>query len=204
MSQSPSILLASHNSFSYLRPRHWWMRLFFWMARCQKVDIAQQELLGVRMYDLRVRFDHNKKPVICHGLMQYEAIDLDSWLGLMNRTKDHYMRVVLETKSPNQKQEIEFILFCGTLEHKYPNIKFFGGNNRTDWSCQNPIYDFKQKLPQIDHKYSSTTTLFPNAPAWLTRIDDLYPYLYARLHNKQNYANPTPNRWLMLDFVNLR
>ena len=41
------MIIGSHNSWSYLPPKHWWMRPFAFMARCQSCDIqAQYEKYG--------------------------------------------------------------------------------------------------------------------------------------------------------------
>ena len=51
------MILGSHNSWSYLPPKHWWMWPIHFMAKCQRVDIREQyEKYGVRCFDLRVRW----------------------------------------------------------------------------------------------------------------------------------------------------
>jgi len=197
--------LASHNTFSYLPVRQWYLRPFAFMARCQRKNVAKQEGLGVRLFDIRLRFDKLKNPIICHGLIEYKHhVDFVwEWIHILN-VKGNYMRIVLETKKPDAFQEECFREFCQAIEKIYTNIKFFGGNNRTDWDCYNPIYKFKNKLEDIDHKYSSTTSLFPDKFKWLIRIDDLCPKLYALLHNKKNVKEGTTHKWLMIDFVDIQ
>ena len=52
------MILGSHNSWSYLTPRKWWMKLFRFVAQCQDYDIkTQYEQFGVRCFDLRLKFD---------------------------------------------------------------------------------------------------------------------------------------------------
>ena len=44
------MILGSHNSWSYLPPKHWWMWPFHFMAKCQRVDIREQyEKYGVKV-----------------------------------------------------------------------------------------------------------------------------------------------------------
>lgn len=203
--------LASHNTFSYLPVRKWWMWPFAWMARCQRTDFWLQVESGVRMFDLRVRFDKRGLPVICHGLIEYRHGD--NYIGQALRylqqseVKPYYIRVVLETSKYDERQEDLFISFCDRLEHDwFPTLYFFGGNNRKDWNCKHPIYRFSV-APEIVHKYASTTTLFPKGPKWLWYVDDLCPFLYARLHNHKNieeYHKERCFKWLMLDFVDIR
>lgn len=196
--------LASHNSFSYLPVRHWWMWPFAWMAKCQRRDIFSQFLYGVRMFELRVRFVDNT-PVICHGLIEYKMSEkeLADLLDHFDYGKCNYMRVVLETRKPDKNQEAGFYFFCKRLEETFTHIKFFGGNNRADWLCQNPIYKFSTSMPDIEHKYSSTTSLFPDRNDKWRYIDDLFPWLYARLNNHKNIVAGTEHDWLMIDFVDI-
>ena len=197
--------IASHNSFSYLKPRHWWLRPFAWMARCQRVCVAEQyHRYQAQLFDLRVRFDTKTgQIIICHGLMEYTAPDscLDSTLTFLSlRPEDIYMRVVLESKHPDEQEQQLFREFCSMLETTYPDLYFFGGNDRSDWSCQHPIYDFGTPMPDIDEQHASTTALFSRFP----RLDDLWPWLYARLFNHRNIKKGTSHDWLMIDFVDIQ
>lgn len=188
--------LASHNTFTYLKVRQWWMRPFAWMARCQRTDIGTQYISKVRMFDLRLRF-HVKEPIVCHGLVEYELSEkqLYAIIDGLNAADGVYMRVVLETKKADKIQDTAFYFFCKHLEEKYPNIRFFGGNNRADWECKNPIYRFDTAIPDIEHRYSSTMRPF---------FDDLWPWIYARLHNRKNIEKGTDKEWMMIDFVDIR
>lgn len=207
--------LASHNTFTYLPVRQLWLLPFAFMARCQRKNINTQWLQGARMFDLRVRFDRDEYPVICHGLVEYEGgwSVIHSILFTMNGEETSfqhpmngqiYFRVVLETSKPDARQEDLFREFCEKLESRYRRIKFFGGNNRTDWDCKHPIYKFEEETPKIEHRYSSTQALFPNGPKWLRKVDDLCPVLYARLHNRESREAWTGEDWLMLDFVDIQ
>ena len=200
------MILGSHNSWSYLPLTKWWMKPFAWMARCQKKNVwLQKDDYNVKLFDLRVRFDSETGlPVVCHGLMEFETPNsiIDEFLKILG--KNHYVRVVLEMNKHDEFQEFKFKEFCKNLQSNYSDVHFFGGNNRTDWGCKNPIYDFHTPLEDMDDKYSSVTTLFPNGPKWLKWVDDLCPVLYAKLHNKENIEKGTNHKWLFIDFVNIQ
>ena len=199
--------LASHNTFTYLTPRKWWMRLLAFTARCQRVGYNQQLELGAQMFDLRIKFDKYGHAIVCHGLIEYDDPSDDKhfalWL-LNSKAKEegipYYVRVVLESKHPNDYQKDCFRKCCAALLEFYPNILFFGGNDRSDWSCQHPIYDFGTPIPDIDEQHASTTALFSRFP----RLDDLWPWLYARLFNHRNIKKGTSHDWLMIDFVDIQ
>ena len=199
--------LASHNTFTYLTPRKWWGRLLAFTARCQRVDYNRQLDLGAQMFDLRVRFDKYGKPVVCHGLIEYDDPCFDVGFGLLaiNSAAQregviYYCRVVLESKNPDEFQKGCFRKYCEFLPSSLPYIRFFGGNDRSDWGCKNPVYDFGVPLPDIDEKHASTTALFPRFP----RLDDLWPWLYARLFNHRDMEQGTTHDWLMIDFVDIQ
>ena len=66
------MILGSHNSWSYLTPRKWWMKLFRFVAQCQDYDIkTQYEQFGVRCFDLRLKFDVEGHTMVAHGLCNF-------------------------------------------------------------------------------------------------------------------------------------
>ena len=93
--------IGSHNSFTYLKPRKWWMRLFTIFARCQSKDILEQFEAGVRYFDLRVRFSDWHELIVCHGNMEYKftQYNLKQFLRYLNRKKDCYLRVIYEVNN---------------------------------------------------------------------------------------------------------
>lgn len=63
--------LGSHNTMTYLPVRQWYLKPFWWMARCQSKDIKEQSKY-TDFFDIRVRFDKNDNPVFAHGLIEYK------------------------------------------------------------------------------------------------------------------------------------
>lgn len=118
--------IGSHNSFSYLPVRKWWMKPLAFIARCQRESLYRQYQKGVRLFDLRVRFDKNRLPIICHGLIEYDRgrNTIDGALTLLNHKADCYVRVVLETSKPDDFQIECFRNWCLLLTCEYRNIKF--------------------------------------------------------------------------------
>lgn len=198
--------LASHNTFTFLTPRTWWMRLLAFTARCQRVNFATQLDRGAQMFDIRVRFKGSGVPILCHGLIEYQeylpVTDSLLYLNYCCKRDDihYYCRIVLETKHPDDFQLQSFRALCKAYQDTFQDIVFFGGNDRSDWSCQHPVYDFGTPMPDIDEKHASTTALFPRFP----RLDDLWPWLYARLFNHRNIQTGTTHEWLMIDFVDIQ
>ena len=73
-------MIASHNTFTYMRPIQWWARLLTWSARCQKKSFTQQLAEGIRLIDIRVRHAAKDGWYVSHGLTRYcrleRALDL--------------------------------------------------------------------------------------------------------------------------------
>lgn len=188
--------LASHNSWSYLKPLKWWMRPFRFMSRCQDVDIkTQYEKYGVRCFDLRIHFTSNGEMRVNHSFMNYAIKDeeLFEQMEWLNKQKDVAVRILLDIRSKIEYTDLQLSMFklcCSVLENKYTNIKFWCGRNLYNWNVE---YPFSYE-PTCAEKYASVC-----APAW---IDDWYPRWFAKRHTKEIYKKGSSADFLMLDFVN--
>lgn len=196
--------LGSHNSFSYLKPKHWWMYPFIPIARCQSRNIPQQFNYGARWFDLRIRYNKDNKFVVAHGVMEYKAdvMTVRKALNMLNVqafTCDEpvYVRVIYEMSARDnsdkaQEREVRFSGFCDYIQSRYKHLKFIGGQRKYDWA---QIHNFNTPEPKIIDKYSSMT--------WL-KIDDWLPCLYAFVMNNRNwkkYKNIEPDSFMLADFV---
>ena len=201
------MVLGSHNTLSYLTPSKWYKRPFKWMAKCQNISYYKQYDLGVKVFDLRIKFNKYGDTIICHGKMEYEfdICDLHEFLTYLNRCKDCYLRVIYEvTSSKSEYKEEYFKNFCIHLQNTYKNIVFFGGNRKYDWK---QIFKFctEEKAPKLIDRYSSTTSIFKSDNKFLRIIDDLWPWLYAKLNNHKNYnAYKDTKDCLFIDFVDMK
>jgi hypothetical protein len=187
-------VLASHNSFTYTGVRRFWMAPFVWAARCQDRDIDEQWRAGVRIFDMRLRFDSAWSYYICHGMISFNA-DVDALLRRMEcyaKTDGCSCRVWLEEyRKYDPSQESLFIQFCRRIEEEYPHVRFFGGCRKFDGKM---IYDFRTNVPLLG-KYSSVTSLFRNDNKFLRVIDDLWPRFYAMRKNRENVCMYAGNTW---------
>ena len=187
--------LASHNSWSYLPPKSWWMRPFSFVAKCQAKNIREQYEAGARLFDLRVRFDRYGIPYIAHGLMVYDSDVFGADLRWLNNQLDVvYVQVVIEVGKENTLQENLFIAWCKKIKRRYKNIIFVGFNRKYDWK---PLLDDKQENLPI-------AGCFASAPSgkWYSKLNDLWPWLWAKRHNKQVIeAYKDYEGWVMMDFL---
>lgn len=70
------------------------------------------------------------------------------------------------------------------------------------------IYKFPNE-PELIDLYSSTTNIFGGSKEhWTAKLDDLWPWLYAKLRNKKNIKRyidiEDTNKVLFIDYVNIR
>ena len=201
-------MIGSHNSMSYLPVRQWYLKPFWWMARCQSKTLMEQFCTyEVRLFDIRVRFDKKGDLVFAHGPIEFKgSLDLSHLNYYPERTgRPIYVRLILESNKPMKDQELQeehFRYFCEDIQKEYPNITFFGGNRKYDWK---EIYHFDTDV-QLKDLYSSTTNIFGGPKDhWTAKLDDLWPWLYAKLRNKKNIRNhKDEDGILFIDYVNIR
>lgn len=187
------MILGSHNSWSYLTPKKWWMKLLAFTARCQDLTIREQYELGVRCFDLRVRFDKNYKPIIAHGIIEYGELPYND-LEYLNSKTDVLIRLIYEVRTKKQYCDSSRIFcfkhFCKNFEDKYPNLKCWCGRNLYNLDVE---YEFKYS-PSYKEIYSSVCS--PKL------IDDWYPRWFAKNNNKNIDENSVQEDILLIDFVN--
>ena len=193
------MVIGSHNSWSYLRPRKWWMRLIAFAARCQRVDIREQYLkYVVRCFDLRVRTDKSGRLVVAHGPIVYmlTADKIYNDLAWIDDKGDCYVRVLHETRNSKQYTDDSvrsFVAFCKVIEDCYPHIQFWCGRNLYDWKVD---YQFNGDDPTCEENYGSVI----KGKKWLY---GWWPWLYAVTHNKQIKVKGTDKDILLIDYVDL-
>lgn len=190
-------ILGSHNSWSFLKPKHWWMRPFAFISRCQHIDITQQYALGVRCFDLRILFDDKGNFKVAHGYMVYDITqtELVEDLQWLNAKGNCYVRLIHEVRRKSQYTDEAIQYFknlCHCWESTFKNIHFWCGRNLYNWQFD---YDFGPE-PSCEEKYASVCP-----PKWL---DDWWPWIYARFHNHDIYANGTDKEILLIDFVDIK
>lgn len=203
------MILGSHNSFTYLKPKHWYMRLFTIFAKCQSKDIFKQYDAGARYFDLRIRFKTGKPTftdiIVAHGLMEYKIsweelyCILNKLNNIANSRKELiYVRLLYEMPSRDKSKEAKakinkFIDVCYKFVAWFPNLKFCGGQRKYDWKQLATLGPH----PKSKDLFSSRT--------W-SKLDDWCPKIYASLMNTKNYheyKNAAPKSgYMIMDFVN--
>lgn len=189
--------LASHNSWSYLKPKKWWMKLINFSAKCQEINIKDQyNKHHVKCFDLHLNTAGGDVKVV-HGAVTYDITlsELKKQLKWLDYRQDVAVRMVLDIRSKKaltEEAKFRFRQICNKFEKTYPRIKFWYGRNLADWEHITYQFDYK---PTCEEKYSSVCK--PKL------LDDWYPKMFAKKNNRRLYAEGTECDYLMLDFVNL-
>lgn len=186
------MILASHNSLTYLKPKNPLAYLFRWMYRCQKKTIQEQYVAGVRFFDFRLSYDRNGNLEFRHGLVPFKTPKnmLDSILKYLNATNDVTIRVVLE-RSKWGADDILFELDCKRMEYLYTNIRFTCGENV---KTKEVVYEFKRHSDKpVYEKYSSVLG---------SKLNGAWPWRFAKKHNKEFIEEyKDKDCYLMMDFI---
>lgn len=159
--------IITHNTWSFLPVKQWWLRPFAWIGRCQDLtDKGQYYCSNVNGFDLRIRFDDCGTPHFCHGLLEYDG-DVIATLAVLNKL--HWdrqdipftVRVLLETTpfmstEERQEQAQLFHFFCHRIELGFRCLIFWGGWARDRWG---------RRFTSLDSRTSTLRNIMAVCPA---------------------------------------
>lgn len=191
------MMIGTHNSWTYLRPTKWWMRMLAWTGRCQSLSIPEQLAAGVRCFDLRIRYKDGL-PVVAHGMIEYDISqhELAEHLEAIDRTGRCCVRILYEIRTKRKWNDDDggarFTNFCIWAKCRYENITFFGGRNLYNGARH---YNFQTKEPSIEGCYGSARRPMS--------IYALWPKLYAKRYNGKEYALNTDKQVKLMDFIQI-
>lgn len=191
------MVLGSHNAWSYLPVKNWWIRPFSFIYKCQEVDIkTQYNLYKSRCFDLRIRFNKKGEMVIAHGLAVFKITEKELWeqLEWLDSRTDCYLRVIHETRTKRQhtvQSTALFQAFCNELELKLKHTILWCGENLYD---NEEDYIFGN-YPRCLELYSSVTKPWHDTPK-----------CYAKKNNLVNITLSQTSRYdiLLIDFINIQ
>ena len=173
------VIIGTHNSMSFLKPKHWWMRPINWMfAQCQSSDYSDRL---IKCVDIRIYWDKKVGWSFAHGLVSYEFDNIYcgffTTIQTLYNSGVRYFRMTLERDG----NEDGFINLCKLLENDYKRLgaTFIGGYRKSDWK---QLYDFGTNDIPI-HQWVGSMA---EDARWYERF---IPRLYAKRMNKHNLKN---------------
>ena len=194
-------LIGSHNSLSYIKPRQWWLRLFAWVGKCQKLTISEQWDYGVQYFDMRIRF-RGDKIISGHGAIDYD-VNVEDFIETLNsrsgqEKKESRIRLMLE-ESGTQYDE-QFILFVEKCKHKYTNLTFVGGLRKSP-------FEVIAEVDSVPERHCYKLFQDYNAKNLWQKIKGLrlpWPWYWAKKDNKKYREGLNSSRYVIMDFVELK
>lgn len=197
------MILGSHDTMSYLPPKHRWMIPFRFMAQCQRENYAEQYKDGARYFDLRIYFDKDGAVLFKHGLMKFKHSFMlpTSMLMHLDSIGRCTVRLILELDTLEMKfmskksiefQEKMFKNYCKDVENTFRNITFNGGRRKGGWEV---LYKFKTPDAPLMDMYSSMQG---------SKINGLWPWRWAKKYNQKIYNNNIYSDkpgFLLMDFI---
>lgn len=204
------MILGSHNSWSYLPIKQWWLRPFRFMYQCQEETITSQiSNWDCRFLELRVSFDKKKQIQFSNGRANFTG-DVYSRLAdllqlAMVSNRRIYILVVLEKRVHKQSINL-FRQFCKNIHQNYASkSKKFILLGAYDKKTGNKLYYFgseKHKVNNVSLRHSSV------GKNWLLR---LYPKAFAALYNMDLITKFKEEHWstlnrdedvIIMDYIN--
>ena len=202
------MVIGSHNAWSHLSTKKWWMNIINFIAKCQRVDIqTQYNKYDVRCFDVRIRFDSDRNPIVSHGIIEYNYSSQDFLkdLAWLNSKKDVIIRIMLDIrgiqysiKSREYKnrqivyQRYMFAMFYHqTLRAYFPNLRFI---NCKELPSGNKIIEDAEQIKEYGN-YSSVSN------KWYHKLS---PLLHAKNNNKTTRAQyQDTDNLVLMDFVDI-
>lgn len=153
-------MIGTHNSLSYMPVYQWWLKPFFWVARCQSKDLLEQYNAGTRWFDFRCKRGVNGRYWAGHGLITYN-VHVDAMLEVLSERCKYasdlvFVRLMLEDNS----NKYEFITVIDRYKKAYPSLRFVDARIKTDFSIAVPGVSVNESHEyQLFQDYSATTFL---------------------------------------------
>lgn len=174
------------------------MRLFNWAAKCQRLTVEEQLKLGVRHFDIRVKFEEGI-PVIAHGLVSYygNVYSVLETLDKFGSKEKVHVRILLEQFIGGT---MDYLKFLDAINKNYPNIVFYGGFRVRPYEA---LYPYDNTLDsEMQHCYYKLYDW--SCESFIDKIKSIklsYPLRYAKKHNKErSYIGNI----VMIDFVDIQ
>lgn len=184
--------IMAHDTMSYLKPKHWWMYPFRFIARCQSKDIWDLWAMGIRNFDIRIK-QYKGEWVFAHGDMIFQSdFSPEQLFRDLNDIGKCSVRLVLEyNRRVENIGEIsaDFLLDARRWIFAYPNISFYELRLKYNWQ---KVYSYMGE---------PTPTMYQAVGSMVNPLFGLWPRLFAWLNNKRVVAQGTDKEILGLDFV---
>ena len=198
------MIIGSSNSLTYQSPISWWRRVIGWYNKHQEVDYEiQYKFYGVRLFELKLYVNKNKRIVVRSGNAIYSIFSLYEILDFFNKMGDVTLLITLDETYDeymldyNHAIENKFKESCRIIETIYKNIMLCGGYREFD----------KKHLYQFDWERDNGMPKIMAPDEWskvYRFIQRWCPFLLKKLNRYYIKKYEHFNGFLMLSYVNRR
>ena len=167
-------IIGTHNSMSYLPPKHWWQKpINYLFGQCQSTFIYK----NIKAVDIRLVWNKKHGWEYAHGLVTYgRCANPSSLITYFIGVGIKYVILILERNGGEE----QFMYLCRHLSRMFgSNITFIGGYRKSDWK---QLYDFGTNDIPI-HQWVGSMA---DDARWYERF---IPRLYAKRMNRKNMEN---------------
>ena len=190
-------ILGSHNSLSYLPIRHLWQRVCAPWARCQRLTLREQYDAGVRLFDIRVRFDEDRNTLFCHNNVVFKYGIGDFKNDLRSLPGKVYLRLILDMRKKPvdaESDKIVFLMFAACIKDIFKDkVKITEQRVFWEWKdYQEPLIGMY--LYEVYGSVSKTWYRFL-PPKWFSKVVNRQVRMVAGAFTEES------DKCLMIDYV---
>jgi len=190
-------MLGSHNTLTYFPIKGLFGGIVKNWSKCQEVNFIKQYSLGVRYFDIRIKFDKNK-PVVVHNGNTYKAgeNELNQLFSFLNLKKDCYVRFGLDIrKKPKDadKQVKLFKEYINKISRTYIFITIADAITFWDW---NHIITPKIQVTEKHASVTSTWELIKTPKHYAQKNNNINRIEYKKVLDSKTEV-------LLIDYVNI-
>ena len=194
-------ILGSHNSLSYLHVKKWWQKLATPWARCQRKTLKEQFDSGVRLFDIRLRFDKDGKAIFCHNMIEFDISEseFEKELAALCSRSEVFVRFVLDIRHKPKDAEFQKDRFFNYVKSIKRRIDFSVNNVLVFWEKK----DYVNYLFDVDIIYSLHGSYSSISETFYRYLP---PRMFAKIYNRQLKRLPLYSYgWecLFVDYIDL-
>lgn len=191
--------IVSHNTMSYLKPVHWYDKIFTRWSKCQTITLHKQYLYGIRWYDIRIKKVKGKWVVVHNSVVYGNSDWLRYVLIYLNQTEDKcHMRLMYDDRKKKNEEDSkkcaeDFKNLLSDIRAKYPNIDIYESITYWNWT----YIDKNNSYCDVEKHASVSLPFWKYLLYGTKKYAEKYNTINKSIYSKEN------NCLLYIDYVNL-
>lgn len=143
----------SHDSISYAKPWGFWPKLIRPWHRCQSKTLDEQYGLGIRYFDIRIKFGDTYTIYLVHNNVKYD-ITWEYVYGWLRKHKDCYARIILDQRKKPSDADGQAKLFESLLSVWIKEFNIFEAIIYWNWKhLIKPSFNYSEYHYSVSSKW---------------------------------------------------